>query len=197
MDLGMIGLGRMGANMTRRLLRGGHRVVAFDLSGEAVATIEKEGATGIRDLADLPKRLETPRAVWIMVPSGDATESTVEQLTEVLERGDLVIDGGNFWYQDSCGERTPARSRHRFPGRRGQRGVGPRQRLLAMVGGAPEDVAACARVRDLAPAPTGWGLVGPGGARHFAKMVHNRIEYAHAAYAEGSRSSGPRDTPRI
>jgi 6-phosphogluconate dehydrogenase len=190
MELAMIGLGRMGANMTRRLLRGGHRVAAFDLSADAVAAIEKEGATGMRDLALLPQRLKAPRAVWIMVPSGDATEATVERLAAVLEPGDLVIDGGNSWYQDSVRRAERLRAAGiRFLDAGVSGGVwGLENGYSLMVGGAPEDVARMRPVFEtLAPAPDrGWGHVGAIGAGHFSKMVHNGIEYGlMQAYAEG------------
>jgi 6-phosphogluconate dehydrogenase len=190
MELGMIGLGRMGANMTRRLVRGGHRVVAFDLNAEAVAAIQAEGAVGIRDLTQIRDYLTPPRAVWVMVPAGEATESTVERLAETLEAGDMVIDGGNSWYRDSvrrASRVTTAGLRFVDVGVSG--GVwGLENGYSLMVGGAAEDVARLRPVLEtLAPGrDRGWGRVGEVGAGHFAKMVHNGIEYGlMQAYAEG------------
>jgi 6-phosphogluconate dehydrogenase len=190
MEIGMIGLGRMGANMTTRLLAGGHRVVAFDRSADAVAGAVKGGAAGAASLADLVAALKPPRAVWVMVPSGDPTESTVQALGDALSRGDTVIDGGNSNYKDSM----------RRGGVLGAKGIqfvdagtsggvwGLKEGYSLMVGG---EKAAVDRLRPifetLAPAADrGWGHVGPGGSGHFVKMVHNGIEYGlMQAYAEG------------
>ena len=101
MDIAMIGLGKMGANMATRLLRDGHRVVAYDLNEAAIRTAEEEGAVGARTLDDVAENLTPPRAVWVMVPSGDPTESTIDQLAERLSDGDVIIDGGNSYYKDS------------------------------------------------------------------------------------------------
>ena len=190
MEIGMIGLGRMGANMTTRLLGGGHRVVAFDRAPDAVAAAVKGGAAGAASLAELVAALAAPRAVWVMVPAGDPTESTVRALADTLAPGDTVIDGGNSNYRDSM-------RRAEFLATKGIRFVdagtsggvwGLKEGYSLMVGG---EQAAVERLRPvfetLAPgADRGWGHVGPCGAGHFTKMVHNGIEYGlMQAYAEG------------
>jgi 6-phosphogluconate dehydrogenase len=190
MQIGMVGLGRMGANMTTRLVRGGHEVVAFDRSPDAAARAATAGASSVPSLDELPRRLAPPRAVWVMVPAGEPTESTVAALGQLLARGDAVIDGGNSNYKDSM-RRAAALA---------QRGIqfldvgtsggiwGLEEGYSLMVGG---DAGAAARLRPvfetLAPAPDrGWAHVGPSGAGHFVKMVHNGIEYGlMQAYAEG------------
>ncbi|HVE80058.1 MAG TPA: decarboxylating 6-phosphogluconate dehydrogenase [Gemmatimonadaceae bacterium] len=190
MDLGMVGLGRMGANMTTRLIAGGHRVVVYDRSDDAVATAAKGGATGASALAALVEALPAPRAVWVMVPAGEATEVTVAALAALLGRGDIIIDGGNSNYKESMrrGEALAARGIH-FVDVGTSGGVwGLKEGYSLMVGGADEAVARLRPILEtLAPAPDrGWGHVGPGGAGHFVKMIHNGIEYGMMqAYAEG------------
>ena len=190
MELGMVGLGRMGANMTTRLLRAGHRVVATDMKAEAVAEAVKDGAEGTASLDELVQKLAAPRAVWVMVPSGKPTESVVDSLAALLSRGDTVIDGGNSNYKDTIrrGRRLAEAGLHHVDcGTSG--GVwGLAEGYSMMVGG---DQPAVDRLRPvfetLAPAPDrGWGRVGPTGSGHFAKMVHNGIEYGMMqAFAEG------------
>ncbi len=186
----MIGLGRMGANMTTRLLAAGHRVVAFDRSPDAVALAVKGGATGAASLAELVKELPAPRAVWVMVPAGDPTETTVVALRDAMAGGDTVIDGGNSNYKDSMrrGELLSARGIH-FVDAGTSGGVwGLKEGYSLMVGG---DAGAVERLRPifetLAPGKDrGWGRVGPTGSGHFVKMIHNGIEYGlMQAYAEG------------
>ena len=190
MELGMIGLGRMGANMTLRLLRGGHRVVGFDFKPDVRTRVEQHGAQSVASLDALAAKLTTPRTLWMMVPSGDATEATVNALVPLLSAGDTVIDGGNSNYKD-----TQRRARH-FAERQlnyvdcGTSGGvwGLTEGYSMMVGG---EASAVERLRSifatLAPAPNrGWGRVGPSGAGHFTKMIHNGIEYGlMQAYAEG------------
>ncbi len=190
MELGMIGLGRMGANMTLRLLRGGHRVVGFDFNPEARKRVEQHGAESVASLDALAAKLAMPRTLWMMVPSGDATEATVNALLPLLSAGDTVIDGGNSNYKD-----TQRRARQ-FADRQlnyvdcGTSGGvwGLTEGYSMMVGG---EASAVERLRPifetLAPAPNrGWGRVGPSGAGHFTKMIHNGIEYGlMQAYAEG------------
>jgi 6-phosphogluconate dehydrogenase len=186
----MVGLGRMGANMTTRLIRGGHRVIVFDRDAAAVATSAKGGATGATSLSDLVSRLTPPRAIWVMVPAGDPTESTVQSLAQLLARGDAIIDGGNSNYKDGM-------RRGRSLGEKGIQFVdagtsggiwGLKEGYSLMIGG---DTATVTRLRPifetLAPAPNqGWGHVGPTGAGHFVKMIHNGIEYGMMqAFAEG------------
>ena len=190
MQLGMVGLGRMGANMTTRLLRGGHTVAVFDRNAGAVATAAGDGAAGAASLEELVTLLAAPRAVWVMVPSGDATESTVTALAALLAPGDTIIDGGNSNYKDSMRRgATLAEKGIAFVDAGTSGGVwGLKEGYALMIGG---DEAAVERLRPifstLAPAPDrGWGRVGPSGAGHFTKMVHNGIEYGMMqAYAEG------------
>ncbi len=188
MQLGMIGLGRMGANMTTRLLRGGHTLVVYDRSPEAVTRSEADGATGSTSLADLVGKLKAPRTVWIMVPSGKPTDDTVADLLGLLAPGDAIIDGGNSNYKDSQARYALAKAKDvAFIDAGTSGGVwGLANGYCLMVGG---DEAAVRRVEPifttLAP-PNGYAYVGPSGAGHFSKMVHNGIEYGMlAAYGEG------------
>jgi 6-phosphogluconate dehydrogenase len=184
----MIGLGRMGANMTTRLLRGGHSVVVYDRNAGAVADSAKGGATAATSLADLAAKLSAPRAVWIMVPSGPPTDETVDRLLDVLEKGDTIIDGGNSNYHDSMARADRAKQRGiDFIDAGTSGGIwGLENGYCLMVGG---DAAAVKRVEPvfltLAP-PGGYAYVGKSGAGHYSKMVHNGIEYGMlAAYGEG------------
>jgi 6-phosphogluconate dehydrogenase len=190
MRIAMIGLGKMGANMTKRLLQGGHEVVAFDLHEDAVAAAEAAGAIGLRDLAELPDQLPAPRIAWVMVPSGKPTESTVSRLGELFAAGDIVIDGGNSNYKETMrrGEMLAEKGIDYVDvGTSG--GVwGLAEGYSMMVGGSDEAVATVRPILEtLAPgADKGWGHVGPRGAGHYTKMVHNGIEYGlMQAYAEG------------
>jgi len=190
MQLGMIGLGRMGANMTTRLLRGGHELVVYDMSAEAVQTAAEGGARPSTSLADLTGQLVAPRHVWVMVPSGDPTEQTVSALADLLSPGDTVIDGGNSNYKETMrrGQMLAGRDLHYVDvGTSG--GVwGLAEGYSLMIGGETEAVARLNPIFEtLAPAADrGWGHVGPSGAGHFVKMVHNGIEYGMMqAFAEG------------
>ncbi len=190
MQIAMVGLGRMGANMTKRLLQGGHEVVAFDLNEEAVRAAEAEGAIGARTLDAVAQKLTAPRTVWVMVPAGDPTEKTVMTLTEKLAAGDVIIDGGNSNYKETMrrAETIRAKGLHYVDvGTSG--GVwGLKEGYSLMVGGEPDVVERLRPIFEtLAPAADlGWGHVGPSGAGHFVKMVHNGIEYGlMQAYAEG------------
>ena len=190
MELGMIGLGRMGGNMAQRLLQGGHHVVAYDPRPEAVQALAQEGAAGATSLQDLATRLAAPRAVWVMVPAGDPTESTINSLAEALSPGDVVIDGGNSNYKDSMRRAAALKEKGiAFLDAGTSGGVwGLKEGYSLMVGG---DADAFRRLepifQTLAPGPDkGYGYVGPAGAGHFVKMVHNGIEYGMMqAYAEG------------
>jgi len=190
MQLGMIGLGKMGANMTTRLLRGGHEVTVFDQHAPAVSQATAAGAVGVASLAELVGALSTPRAIWVMVPSGDATESTIHELAALLAPGDTIVDGGNSNYKDSMLRSIALRdSGITFLDVGTSGGVwGLAEGYALMIGG---DAAVVERLRPifetLAPAADrGWGHVGPSGAGHFTKMVHNGIEYGMMqAYAEG------------
>lgn len=190
MEIGMIGLGRMGANMTTRLLGGGHRVVAFDRAPDAVAAAVKGGAGGAASLPELVAALAAPRAVWVMVPAGDPTESTIRALADALAPGDTVIDGGNSNYRDSMRRaELLAKKEIRFIDAGTSGGVwGLKEGYSLMVGGEKTAVERLRPIFEtLAPgADRGWGHVGPSGAGHFTKMVHNGIEYGlMQAYAEG------------
>ena len=205
MQLGMIGLGRMGANMVRRLLRGGHQCVAFDRSPKMVEELVREEATGTASLADLVKKLERPRVLWLMVPAG-VVDQMIADLLPHLEEGDILIDGGNSYYVDDirrAGELAPKRIHYVDVGTSG--GVWGLERGYCMMIGGPDQ--AVRRLdpifKTLAPgvgdvprtpgrekvggtAEHGYLHCGPSGAGHFVKMVHNGIEYGiMAAYAEG------------
>jgi 6-phosphogluconate dehydrogenase len=190
MELGMIGLGRMGGNMTRRLIEGGHRVVVYDPAVTAVDTLVKLGAVAADSPADLARKLSGPRAVWLMVPSGEVTETTMNTLAAELEPGDLIVDGGNSNYKDTQRRaRALAATGINLLDAGTSGGVwGLTEGYCLMVGG---DADAYARLlpifQTLAPASgDGYGRIGPSGAGHFVKMVHNGIEYGlMQAYAEG------------
>jgi 6-phosphogluconate dehydrogenase len=206
MELGMVGLGRMGANMARRLMREGHRVVAYDVNADAVSTLAAEGAEGASSLQDLASKLSGPRSVWVMVPAGEITEKTVEGVAAVLDAGDAIIDGGNSYYRDDI----------RRAAKVGEQGIdyvdcgtsggvfGLDRGYCLMIGGPDGAVerldpvfASLApgvesaertpgRSGDVSPSENGYLHCGPNGAGHFVKMVHNGIEYGiMAAYAEG------------
>ena len=186
----MVGLGRMGGNMTLRLLRAGHRVVVFDPQVEAVRALSEEGAAGAGSLAELVEGLAQPRAVWVMVPAGEATETTINALAECMSPGDTVIDGGNSNYKDSmrrAGALATLGISFLDAGTSG--GVwGLAGGYSLMVGGDEAAFRLLEPVfQSLAPAPDrGYGRVGPAGSGHFVKMVHNGIEYGlMQAYAEG------------
>ncbi len=190
MEIGMIGLGKMGANMTKRLLRGGHRVVVSDLNKEAVEAAEADGAVGSASLDELATKLSPPRAVWVMVPAGKPTESVIEALGESLSAGDIIIDGGNSNYKDTLRRGTALQERNiHFVDVGTSGGVwGLEEGYSMMVGGDERAVAAIRPILEtLAPGvDKGWGHVGPGGSGHFVKMVHNGVEYGlMQAYAEG------------
>jgi 6-phosphogluconate dehydrogenase len=193
MRIGMIGLGKMGANMTTRLLRGGHAVVAFDHHADAVARAAQAGATPADSLDALVAALGeggAPRAAWVMVPAGDPTEGTVRELAARLAPGDVIVDGGNSNYKDSARRAAELRGRGiHFVDVGTSGGVwGLAEGYSLMVGGDPAAVERLRPVLEtLAPAPDrGWGHVGPSGSGHFVKMVHNGIEYGlMQAYAEG------------
>ena len=190
MELGMIGLGRMGANMAERLARGGHRVVGFDPNAPARARVEKSGVATVESLAALTGRLRTPRALWLMVPSGPAVDETIAALLPLLAAGDVILDGGNSFYQDSQRRaRLLADRKMHYLDVGTSGGIwGLENGYSMMVGG---DGTVVERLRPifetLAPAADkGWAHVGPSGAGHFVKMIHNGIEYGMMqAYAEG------------
>ncbi len=190
MDIAMIGLGKMGANMVTRLLNGGHRVVAYDLNEAAIKAVEDKGAVGARTLAEVVQKLSQPRAVWVMVPSGKPTEDTINALMAVLAPGDILIDGGNSNYKDSIRRAATVDQKGLHYIDVGTSGGvwGLTEGYSMMIGGKKEVVESLRPIfATLAPGPDkGWGYVGPAGAGHFVKMVHNGIEYGiMQAYAEG------------
>jgi len=189
MQLGFVGLGKMGGNMVHRIHRDSdHQVVAFDFDEGAVSTAEGHGATGAGSLEELVSKLEAPRTVWVMVPSGDATEQTVKKLGELLDEGDTVVDGGNTnWHDDvrRASELDAIGIHYIDVGTSG--GVwGLDVGYCMMVGGHEESVHRLAPVLDTLAPPDGWRRFGDAGAGHFVKMVHNGVEYGiMQAYAEG------------
>jgi 6-phosphogluconate dehydrogenase len=188
MKIGMVGLGKMGANMTRRLIEKGHQVVGFDLGAEARTAVASYGAETVSNLEELADKLSAPRVAWVMVPAGKATEDTVAALGQLFEAGDLVIDGGNSNYKEAApyAARLAGHGVH-FVDAGTSGGVwGLENGYCIMAGGSPEAVAIAEPI-FLALAPEGgYAHVGPVGAGHFVKMVHNGIEYGlMEAYAEG------------
>lgn len=190
MKFAMIGLGRMGGNMVTRLLRGGHEVVVWNRSQEPVQKAVREGATASTTIDDLISKLEAPRVVWVMLPSGEVTEEMISTLSEKLSKGDIIIDGGNSNFKDTVrnGEVLTEKGFHFIDvGTSG--GIwGLTEGYAMMVGGEKEAVEQIRPLLEtLAPAPDlGWGHMGPSGSGHFVKMVHNGIEYGMMqAYAEG------------
>src|SRR3954468_16931702 len=206
MQLGMVGLGRMGAGLVRRLQADGHRCVGYDLSPDAVSAIEADGAEGTRSLKEFAAKLERPRTAWVMVPAGDITDRTIASLAEVLEPGDTIIDGGNTYYRDDIRHAVVLKAKginHVDVGTSG--GVwGLDRGFCLMIGGdvkvidrlspifasiAPGvDAAERTAGRAVEPSPSEQGFYhcGPHGAGHFVKMIHNGVEYGlMAAYAEG------------
>src|SRR6476659_562693 len=206
MELGIVGLGRMGANMARRLMRDGHKIVAYDVNPDAVSQLQSEGAQGASSLEEMASKLNATRSVWVMVPAGEITEQTVDAAAAVLESGDAIVDGGNSYYRDDI----------RRAAKVGEKGIdyvdcgtsggvfGLDRGYCLMIGGPDRAVerldpifASLApgvesaertpgRDGDPSPSENGYLHCGPNGAGHFVKMVHNGIEYGvMAAYAEG------------
>ena len=190
MEIGMIGLGRMGGNMVQRLLNGGHRVVTYDRSAEAVAASQSQGAVGVSSIKELVKNLTAPKAVWVMLPIGQPTEDTINSLIPLLSAGDTVLDGGNANYKDSM-RRAEKLAEHGIDfmdvGTSG--GIwGLVEGYALMIGGKKEVFQRLEPIfQTLAPSKDqGLSHVGPAGAGHFVKMVHNGVEYGlMQAYAEG------------
>jgi len=190
MELGMIGLGRMGGNMAERLRQGGHKVVGFDFSAEAVKRLTETGSLGVSTLEDLVKNLKAPRAIWIMVPQGKPVDETIGKLKPLMQKGDTFIDGGNSNYQDSQRRYRELKAEgFNFVDVGTSGGVwGLKEGYSMMIGGEKPAVERLFPIFEtLAPAKDkGWGHVGPAGAGHFVKMVHNGIEYGMMqAFAEG------------
>jgi 6-phosphogluconate dehydrogenase len=188
MELGIIGLGRMGANMTERLLQGGHRLITYDRSPEAIQRCVDKGALGAHSLADFVKQLSLPRVIWLMVPSGEPVDLTIEQLLPSLSENDIIIDGGNSYYKDSIrrAEKLKQLGIH-FVDVGTSGGIwGLQEGYCLMIGGEKATVDQLEPIfKTLAPA-NGFAHVGVSGAGHFVKMVHNGIEYGMLqAYGEG------------
>ncbi len=188
MEIGMIGLGRMGGNMTRRLLQGGHRVVVFDRNADAVQAAEAEGATAAGSLAELVQSLQPPRPVWMMVPAGAPVEATIAELSPLMSSGDVLIDGGNSNYKDTIRRAealAPTGIRYVDAGTSG--GIwGLTEGYCLMVGGEPEAYALIEPALTTLAPENGCLHVGPSGAGHFTKMMHNGIEYGMLqAFGEG------------
>jgi len=190
MEIGMIGLGRMGANMTERLLRAGHRIAVYDIDSAAIQHVATFGAIGSPSIEALVRALQPPRAIWLMVPAGEIVERTLNELAPFLREGDIVIDGGNSNYKDTIRRAASLESQGIHLVDAGTSGGiwGLREGYCLMIGGPTESVDRLRTIfQSLAPAPDrGWAHVGPVGAGHFVKMVHNGIEYGlMQAYAEG------------
>ena len=184
----MVGLGRMGGNMARRLVEHGHEVVAYDRNPESVSAAENDGAVGASDLQDLVSKLDPPRAVWVMVPAGDPTRTTIDELANLLADGDTIVDGGNSRYLDAVTRaQLLAEQGIAFVDAGVSGGVwGLKVGYCLMVGGDDEHVRRLEPVFEALAPPDGYAHVGPSGAGHFTKMVHNGIEYGLLqAYAEG------------
>jgi 6-phosphogluconate dehydrogenase len=190
MEMGIVGLGRMGANMGERLTRGGHRIVGFDRDAAAVGRMVATGAGGADSLASLASQLKAPRAIWIMVPSGAPVDETIKALLPHLAKGDMLIDGGNSNYKDSQRRGAELKAAgYQFVDVGTSGGIwGLKEGYSMMVGGDDAAVESLRPILEtLAPGKDqGWGHVGPVGSGHFVKMVHNGIEYGMMqAYAEG------------
>jgi 6-phosphogluconate dehydrogenase len=206
MQLGIIGLGRMGGNIARRLMRNGHTSVVYDRAEPAVADLVKDGSTGAKDLADLVRQMDAPRVVWVMLPAGKITDDTISQLGDLLSSGDIIIDGGNTFYKDDIRRAKALKSKGMYYIDVGTSGGvwGLERGYCMMVGGEPTAVDHIRPILEtLAPgageiprtkhakgadwvAERGYIHAGPVGAGHFVKMVHNGIEYGlMQAYAEG------------
>jgi 6-phosphogluconate dehydrogenase len=200
MQLGMIGLGRMGGNMVRRLMQGGHDLFVYDRSAEAVQQMEQAGATGAASLADLVGKLDTPRAIWVMGPAGGPTDQTVNELADLMDAEDIIIDGGNSYFKDDvrrAGALTKRNLHYIDVGTSG--GIwGLERGYCMMIGGEQVVVEHLDPIfQTLAPGPdpgvtpsskaeNGYMYAGPAGAGHFVKMIHNGIEYGMMqAFAEG------------
>ncbi len=204
MDIGFIGLGKMGLNMVTRLQRAGHQVTAYDRAAEALKQATAAGCVGVSSLADLVQRLKAPRAVWVMVPSGPPTEETVQAVAALLQPDDIIIDGGNTRFHDDvrrARELTPKQIQYIDAGTSG--GIwGLKNGYCLMIGGDKDAVNRLAPIFESLAPPNGWAHVGAVGAGHYVKMVHNGIEYSMMqGYAEGfelmSKSDYGLDLARI
>lgn len=179
MKIGYIGLGRMGKNMVLHLLEQGIEVVAWNRSPQPIEEVAKAGANGAEDLEDLVNKLETPRIIWLMLPAGDITDEYIDKLLPILDKGDLLIDGANSFYKDTLrrNEKITAKSVHFMDIGTSGGPNGARVGACLMIGGAEEDFRRVEKLCKAAAAPGAYQHLGPAGAGHFAKMVHNAIEY--------------------
>src|ERR1700735_2269101 len=181
MELGLIGLGKMGGNTAERLRLAGHKVVGFDFSADAVKRLNEAGSVGVSTLEDLVKNLQAPRAIWIMVPSGDPVDETIAKLKPLMQKGDIFIDGGNSNYKDSQRRHDELKLEgFEFLDTGTSGGIWGITEGYSMMIGGDEDVVETLRpiFEALAPsADTGWGRVGPCGSGHFRKMIHHGIEH--------------------
>lgn len=198
MKIGLIGLGKMGGQMVQRLLRGGHNVVVYDKNQDPVKALEKEGAIGVNSLSDLIKKLETPKIIWCMVPSGEITLQTIRLLAVELSAGDIIIDGGNSFYKDSrkTGEELSKKGIHFLDAGTSGGIWGLENGYCLMIGGEEAVFKQAEPIfKTLAP-KDGYLYAGPSGAGHFVKMIHNGIEYGMLqAYAEGFEIMKASDYP--
>jgi 6-phosphogluconate dehydrogenase len=190
MEIGLIGLGKMGGNMAERLRLGGHKVVGFDFSADAVKKLTDAGSVGVSSLEDLVKNMQSPRAIWIMVPAGAPVDETISKLKPFMTKGDIFIDGGNSNYKDSMRRHDELKKEgFEFVDVGTSGGIWGITEGYSMMVGGDEPIVEHLRpiFETLAPAADkGWGRTGPSGAGHFVKMVHNGIEYGlMQAYAEG------------
>jgi 6-phosphogluconate dehydrogenase len=207
MQIGIIGLGRMGANIARRLMRHGHGVIAYDQIAAAVAELAGDGAVPVKTVDDMIKQLKAPRTVWVMLPAGEPTETTIEQLGERLSAGDIIIDGGNTFWRDDLrrGKALKKRSLHLVDVGTSGGVLGREHGYCLMIGGEAAVVARLDPVFSVlapgggaTPATQGWLHVGGNGAGHFVKMVHNGIEYGlMQAYAEGFQILAEADAANV
>ncbi|WP_210608592.1 phosphogluconate dehydrogenase (NAD(+)-dependent, decarboxylating) [Priestia flexa] len=188
MQIGMIGLGKMGANLSLNLMEHNHAVVAFDVNKEAVKTLEEQGAVGAHSVEELVKKLEKPKVAWVMVPAGDLTEKVINELHDLLDEGDIIIDGGNSKYQDSVrrAEKAHQKGIHFFDVGTSGGMEGARNGACMMIGGDKEAFAHIEPIFKDINVDKGYLYAGDAGSGHFLKMVHNGIEYGMMqAIAEG------------
>jgi 6-phosphogluconate dehydrogenase len=188
MQLAMIGLGRMGSGMTQRLLQGGHQVVVYDRSTDAISALAGKGATGASSLNDLGQKLKSPRVSWLMIPAGAPVDDTIQSLAPTLAPGDVIIDGGNSYYKDSMRRAASLRNQKiEFLDVGVSGGIwGLKEGFCLMVGGSEAVFKQTEPIFKTLALPGGYAYVGPSGAGHYSKMVHNGIEYSLLqGYAEG------------
>lgn len=188
MQIGVVGLGRMGTGIAERLIGGGHELVVFDILRQNVMVMESGGATGAESLEDLVSRLHPPRVVWLMLPCGEPVDTTVEVLSDLLSTNDIIVEGGNTWYKDDLRRAADLKGKGVHYVDAGVSGGiwGMRNGFCIMLGGDDEDIRRIEPALMTLAAPGGYAHCGPSGAGHYVKMVHNGIEYAlMESYGEG------------